>query len=117
MYFLVVPVRIQMKNTQTQCPIELMKKITFYGQPVPDPCFFSQSSASRESTSMGSTMNFNFAVAGLERQDRIEGRESHSRHSQPLVVPPSQHVEPTFSTPRSGRLSSTQRKGSNQKKG
>ena len=66
---------------------------------------------------MGNSQSFSFGVAGLGRQDAPEGRESLNRHSQPLLVPPPQQVEPTFPVPRSGRLSATKGKGDNQKKG
>ena len=111
-------VQTKMFNTQNPYHNELLRKTTFYGQPIPDPCFSSQSSASRSSASLNQSISFSFGGVGLLSEVSPEGRGSLSRTSQPLVMPPPEQEEMGFPVPRTGRLSATRGgKGSSQKKG
>ena len=106
-----------MSSTQAPFKNELLKKTTFYGQPIASPCLSMQGSCSRSSATLDNSQSFSFGIAGLGGYERLEMENSLGKPIPPLVVALPEQTESKFPVVKAGRTSRVKGRDKSPKKG
>ena len=110
-------VQIEMSSTQTPFKDELLKKKTFYGQPIASPSLSMQSPVSTHSANRENSQSFSLGMVGLGGYEGLDMQKSLGKPAPPLAVSLAEQIEPKFPLGKSGRMSGMKERPKSPKKG